>query len=87
MVMTENTGQRTVRVTNPDGLHLRTCEAIAKVASEFQAKATVSRGEKRAKAESVLDLMGLGAAEGTELNLEASGPDAVGLLDALAKVI
>lgn len=87
IVMTENTGQRTVRVTNPDGLHLRTCEAVARVASAFRAEATVSRGEKRANAESVLDLMALGAEEGTELHLEASGPDSVGLLDALAKVI
>jgi phosphotransferase system HPr (HPr) family protein len=87
MVMKENTAERRVRVTNPDGLHLRTCEAVARVASEFQAEATVSRGEKRANAESILDLMALGAEEGTELNVEVKGPDAVGLLDALAKAI
>jgi phosphotransferase system HPr (HPr) family protein len=56
MVMKENTAKRRVRITNPDGLHLRTCEEVARVASEFQGEATVSRGEKRANAESVLDL-------------------------------
>lgn len=84
--MSESTGQRTVRVTNPDGLHLRTCVSVARVATEFQAEATVSRGEKRAKAESVLDLLALGAEEGAELKLEVSGPDALRLLDALAEV-
>jgi phosphotransferase system HPr (HPr) family protein len=65
---------------------MRPCGALAAVAARFQSKATVSRPGREANCKSILDLMTLGAPEGTELLVEVEGPDAGDALDALAGV-
>jgi phosphocarrier protein len=86
MILIAGSRIRTVNIANPDGLHLRASASIAKVASEFHAQARVCRGRQQADAKSVLELVTLAAAQGTELRLEATGPDADQLLDALEEL-
>jgi len=77
---------RTVVVSRPSGLHARPCLAIVNTVRRFQAKVQLRRGEETADADQILQLMALGAPQGTELVLSASGPDADEALDALERL-
>jgi phosphotransferase system HPr (HPr) family protein len=79
--------QRTVTITNPQGFHMRPATAFAQLAGKFQANVTVCKGDQRINGKSPLELMFLGAEQGTELLLEASGADAPMALEALAELL
>src|SRR6476659_4620909 len=79
--------QRKVLVTNPHGLHLRPSAAFAQLAERFQSNVTVSCDGKSVNGKSVWDLISLAALVGTELTLEADGPDAGEALEALATLL
>lgn len=73
-------------VTDPDGLHLRTAERLARTALAFDAEIRVRRGGRVADARSILDLLALSAACGSRLEVEARGTDAEAAARALANL-
>jgi phosphocarrier protein HPr len=79
--------QRSVRVNNPYGLHMRPATAFAQVAKGFQCAVTVWNGPKRADGKSSLDLIMLIADPGADLLLECEGEDADRALEALAELL
>ncbi len=79
--------QQKVVITNPQGFHMRPMAAFAQLASRFQSSVKVSREGQSVNGKSILDLMLLAAAQGTELTLEVAGPDAQTALDALVNVL
>jgi phosphocarrier protein HPr len=79
--------QRKVTVTNPQGFHLRTMTAFARLAQQFKSSVTVSNGPVRADGKSPLMLMAMLAEQGTELTVEVEGPDASEALGPLCNVI
>jgi phosphotransferase system HPr (HPr) family protein len=85
--MNGETLQRQVTITNPQGFHMRPATAFAKLAGQFQSSVTISRGNQRINGKSPLELMFLGAEQGTELLLEVSGSDAQTALEALASLM
>jgi phosphotransferase system HPr (HPr) family protein len=74
-------------ISNPDGLHLRPISAFAELAKRFQSQVTVHKDGKAFDGKSPLDLMLLGAAQGTELDLEVTGPDAPDALHGLLELL
>jgi PTS hybrid protein len=74
---------RSVTLRNPLGLHARPAAELARTASGFDADVTVGGVE----AASVLELMGLGATGGQELEVTASGAQAAEALAAVAEAI
>ncbi len=73
-------------ITNQRGLHARASAKFVKCAEGFNADITVSRDGMTVPATSIMGLMMLGAAMGTSIMVEASGPqaeEAVSALDAL----
>lgn len=74
---------RNVVVLNATGLCLRGASSIAQLARRFEAKTEIVKGEHRVHATDVLQVLSLAAVQGTELVLEAAGPDADEALDAL----
>ena len=73
-----------VTITNEQGLHMRPLGAFVKLASRFQSKVVIHKdGQPPVDGRSVLDLLSLGAEQGTELVLEVSGPDQEPALQAL----
>ena len=77
--------QRTVTITNPQGLHMRPITAFVERASKFQSDVFLSKGDgQRINGKSPLALLGLAAEHGTDLILEVAGPDQDAALDALA---
>jgi len=75
---------RTVVVGNQAGLHARAAILIAQVARQHAAKVELIKDRQRVEATDVLQILSLGAAQGTQLVLEASGADAESALAAVA---
>ncbi len=63
-------------VTLPDALHARPASLLVRVASAFVATISVVRGERRANAKSILEVLALGAAKGDSVDLLIEGDDA-----------
>lgn len=79
--------QRKVVITNPQGFHMRPASAFAQLAGQYQSAVTVYKDGQAINGKSPLELMFLGAEQGTELLLEVSGPDARVAIDALAELM
>jgi len=71
------------------GLHARPAGEFANLAGRFDAEVEVARseGQEWVSGRSVLSLLSLAAAQGTELRVRASGPDAQEALEALGALI
>jgi phosphocarrier protein HPr len=85
--MSGETLSHTVRITSPNGLHMRPATAFAELARLFQCNIHVTREGTRVNGKSPLDMMLLAAPEGTELLLEADGPDAQDALHRLVELL
>jgi phosphotransferase system HPr (HPr) family protein len=81
--------EATLTVTLPDGvaLHARPAADLVRAASKLPTPVTIAANGKRANARSILDVLALGAAGGTELTLSASGPDATEAVNVIASVV
>ena len=79
----------TLTITLSDGiaLHARPAADVARAASKLPTPVTVAANGKRANARSILEVLALGAAGGTELTLSARGPDAADAVNAIADVV
>jgi phosphocarrier protein HPr len=81
--------KRIVIVTNPAGLHARPSAAIAQAVRRFKSKVQIGNRNEVVDASSILELLTLGAKQGSELVLTAKGPDAeqvlVAVVEELAK--
>ena len=76
-----------VEIVNRLGLHARAAARFVETAGRFDAEVTVTNGEESVSGKSILGLMMLAAAEGTRLMIDASGPDAEAVVDALAALV
>ena len=79
--------RRTVRVANPNGLHMRPATLFAQAARGYRSVVTVFNGEKKADGKSSLDLLLLIAEPGVELVLEVEGDDEAEAIDPLAELL
>ena len=84
--MSEPKLSRTVVVSNPQGLHARPADLVVKAATRFQSKVEIIKGNERVDAKSILAIFTLAALPGTELVVEAVGPDAEDALRALCEL-
>ena len=79
--------RRVVVVPNKQGMHARPAEMFVRRAQEFQSKIEIVRDDFRIEAKSIMNLLMLGATQGTQLTLEAEGDDAQAAIDALTEVV
>ena len=77
--------ERTVRL--PADLHARPAGLLSRTAAGFESKVTFATPAKEVDARSVLMVMALGATEGTEVKVRATGPDAEDAVDRLAGML
>ena len=77
---------REVTVNLENGLHLGPSSQIARLAQSFAGDVSVRKSDRTADAKSTIELLPLGAAQGTPLILEACGPGADEVLNALARL-
>ncbi len=74
-----------VKVQPPLGLHATPAAKLAEEAQFFNADIMVHCGKNRANAKSMLDLLTLGAVQGSELFFYAKGEDADACLERIAE--
>jgi len=79
--------EKIVVINNPQGLHARPAEMFARLALQFDSEIEVIRDSHRVDAKSILHILTLGAAQGTELTLQAQGEDAEAALEAIARLV
>lgn len=78
---------RILRVTHPNGLHLRPANAIVAAIQDHPAQITFRKGDKVVDAKSILDLLALGAGENQEIVVTATGPEADMALETITPLI
>lgn len=84
--MSEVLSQRVI-VSNAQGLHARPANVFARQASQFEARIDLVRGSERVDGKSILSILTLGAEQGSELSIEANGPDAQAAIAVLVKLV
>ena len=85
--MQGDTCQHKVRITNPQGFHLRPAKNFVELARRFASGVTVSRDGRKVDGKSMFEMMQMLTPQGEELLVEASGPDAHEALRALVELI
>src|SRR5262245_58052749 len=78
---------RVVVIQNEQGFHARPAEMFARTALKFDAEVTVIRDGRRLDGKSIIDLLTMGATQGTELTIETTGNQAAEAVETLAKLV
>ncbi|MBT8049257.1 MAG: HPr family phosphocarrier protein [Xanthomonadales bacterium] len=78
---------RTVTVINRLGLHARAATRLVNCAADFESEVLVSKGPRVVNGKSIMGVLTLAAATGTELTIEAQGTDEKMAVDALIRLI
>ena len=73
-------------VINKLGLHLRAAAELVKVANKFKSNLLIQHGVQNVNAKSLMGLMTLAAAKGTDLEFTIEGDDAKDALAALKQL-
>jgi phosphocarrier protein len=79
--------RRELPIVNRRGLHARASAKFVKCVESFDAEVWVSRAGETVGGTSIMGLMMLAAAPGSTILVEASGPEAEAVLDALAALV
>lgn len=78
---------RRLRIVNIKGLHARASAKLVEVVERFDARATVSRDGSDASGDSIMGLLMLAAAKGSEIDVVTEGPEEAALADAIAALV
>ncbi len=80
--------KRTLRIVNMRGLHARASRKLAELALSFEdTNIVVRREDEEADARSLMDLMMLGAGIGSDIEVEADGPQEQAAMDAIDALV
>lgn len=75
--------RRTMSIINRKGLHARASAKFVETVERHDATAFASRDGERVDGRSIMGLLMLAAAQGSEIEVETEGPEAEKLMDAL----
>ncbi len=76
-----------LEICNKKGLHARASAKFVQTVEKYDAEVTVRRGTESVGGTSIMGLMMLAAGTGTVITVEASGPEAAAVIDALADLV
>lgn len=79
--------ERVVRITNVLGLHARAAASFVKLSNRYSASVLVRRGTVVVNGKSIMGVLMLAAAKGSDICIVTDGPDADEALDALCKLV
>jgi phosphocarrier protein len=78
---------RTVTVCNQLGMHARAAARFVHTASGFEARVRVGRGNRVMDGKSIMGVLLLAAARGSEIVISADGADEAAALEALSQLV
>jgi phosphocarrier protein len=79
--------ERRVAIVNELGLHARAAARLVRTAGEYRSRVQLVKDGEEADAKSILSVLLLAAAKGTELKLRCEGPDEQQAIDAVSRLI
>jgi phosphocarrier protein len=79
--------EQTFTIINKLGLHARAAAKFVTTASEFTSDINVIRSDRTVNGKSIMGVMMLAAAKGTEITVSAEGDDAQAALKAIEALI
>ncbi len=79
--------EREVEIINRLGLHARASAKLTQTAGRFACEVWLSRNGRRVNGKSIMGVMMLAAARGTQIRLETRGPDEDAAMAALVELI
>jgi len=79
--------RRVLEIVNKKGLHARASARFVQTVEKFDAQVTVTRGSETVGGTSIMGLMMLSAATGTEIVVEAKGKQAAEAMDAIVELV
>ncbi len=65
--------KQTIKINNEVGLHLRPAGVLAKIAGELNSDITLIKGEQKANAKSLLNIMAIQVNSGDEIIVQCEG--------------
>jgi phosphocarrier protein len=79
--------ERKVTILNKTGIHARPASLFVKTASGFKSDITIHKGESKASAKSLINILAFGLSKDVELTIKATGEDEKEAVQALADLI
>ena len=79
--------ERRVAIVNELGLHARAAARLVRTAGEYRSRVQLVKDGEEADAKSILSVLLLAAAKGTELKVRCEGPDEQQAIDAVSRLI
>ncbi len=79
--------EKTFVIKNKLGLHARAASLFVQLASKFDSDILVSKNDQEVNGKSIMGILILAAAQGTQITLRVSGEDAEAAAVALGKLI
>ena len=81
-----STNEKVVTVINPMGIHMRPADMLTRAAGRFECEIEIEKDGQAFDCKSIMSILTLGACQGTQLNLRASGVDAQEAMDVLSEL-
>ncbi|MGE5628923.1 MAG: HPr family phosphocarrier protein [Solirubrobacterales bacterium] len=78
---------KSVIIKNKTGLHARPASIFVKTAGGFKSDINLQKGNAKASAKSLINILALGLSEGAEITITASGEDEKEAVNTLADLI
>lgn len=79
--------EKQVTVNLKTGLHARPAALFVQEANKYTSEIQVTKGDKKVNAKSIMGIMSLAVAHGTEITISAEGSDAQEAVEALAAMV
>ncbi len=79
--------QNKIEVINKLGLHARASAKLTQLAGQFKSEVWLTRQGRRVNAKSIMGVMMLAAAKGTQVQIETNGADEEAAMQALTQLI
>lgn len=74
-------------IINKTGLHARPASMFAQAAGKFKSNITIFKGDRKANAKSMLNILALSLSKDTVITISAEGEDEEQAVDALIKLL
>lgn len=78
---------RVLTIKNKLGMHARAASLFVQTANKYDSDITIAKGDQKVNAKSIMGILILAAACGTEVTVMARGSDATAALDAIEDLI
>ena len=79
--------EREIEIVNKLGLHARASAKLTQTAGQFQSEVWLARNGRRVNGKSIMGVMMLAAAKGTNIRIDVDGPDEAAAMAALVALI